>query len=79
MNATPAGLEYTPSSPMAASREGFLKKSILWFVLVRIPPAKALTDDIMKTATAAKIFFILVKQFLLKAGAKVRLLHKTPI
>jgi hypothetical protein len=26
---------------MAASRAGFLKKSILWFVLVKIPPALA--------------------------------------
>ena len=40
-NITPAGLLYTPSMPIAASRAGFLKNSILWLVFVSSPPAHA--------------------------------------
>jgi hypothetical protein len=43
---------------MAASRAGFLRKSMLWLVFVRIPPAKALPEVIMKTANAIKLFLI---------------------
>ena len=42
MKTTPAGLLYTPSRPIAASREGFLRNATLWLVFVRIPPAKVL-------------------------------------
>ena len=76
MKTTPAGLEYTPSRPIAASRAGLRKKSTLWFVLVRIPPAKAVAVVIVKTTNDAKIFFITFKLILLKTAAKVMILHK---
>ena len=38
MKATPAGLLYTPSIPIVASRDGLRRKLILWFVFSNIPP-----------------------------------------
>jgi hypothetical protein len=61
---------------MAASRAGFRKKSTLWLVLVRIPPAKVVAVVIMKTTNETKIFFITFKLILPKTAAKVRKLHK---
>jgi hypothetical protein len=49
---------------------------MLWLVLVRIPPAMALTDVIVKTTNESKFFFITFKLILLKTAAKVSVLHK---
>ena len=40
------------------SRAGFFKNKTLWFVLVRIPPAKASIVVIVKTISENTIFFI---------------------
>ena len=59
--ATPAGLLYTPSMPMAASRAGFLRKIMFWFVFVSMPPANELAQHAAKRAARANFdLFILI-------------------
>ena len=56
--ATPAGLLYTPSRLMAASRAGLRRKSMLWFVLVRMPPAFAVVATASRRLV--RVFFVFI-------------------
>ena len=59
--ATPAGLLYTPSMPMAPSRAIMRLKARFWLVLVRMPPACAGCHAVKarENSEIAKIFFII--------------------